>query len=206
MFKRKCKVILIRHGATIYSEQRRLYDTEEYPPINQKGKDEMENITDWLVSRNVHVDAIYSSSSLRAVQSARILSKHYGIDYKEIDSLYERKAGIWGGLTFEQIEEQYPEMLEKYHENPYEYWPKGGETTQEVRTRIEKTLYELVQENQYKTIVIVTHEGVIQSAIASVLGVKPENQGKIIIPTGSASQINFYSEWATLAFCAHVPQ
>lgn len=206
MFKRKCKVILIRHGATIYSEQKRLYDTEDYPPINQKGKDEMENLTKWLSLRTPHIDTIYSSSSLRAIQSARILSKHYDMDYKIIDGLYERKAGIWGGLTFEQIEEQYPEMLEQYHENPYEYWPEGGESTQEVRSRIEKILYELVQENQYKTIVIVTHEGVIQSAIASILDVTPESQGKIIIPTGSASQINFYSEWATLAYSAHVPQ
>jgi len=206
MFKRKCKVILIRHGATIYSEQRRLYDTEEYPPINQKGKDEMENLTKWLAIRTPHVDAIYTSSSLRAVQSARILSKHYDIDYKEVDSLYERKAGIWGGLTFEQIEEKYPEMLEKYHENPYEYWPDGGETTQDVRSRIEKVLYSIVQENQYKTVLIVTHEGVIQSAIASILGVTPECQGKIVVPTGSASQLNFYTDWATLAYSAHVPQ
>ena len=29
------------------------------------------------------------------------------IDYKIIDGLHERKAGLWAGLTFEQIEEKY---------------------------------------------------------------------------------------------------
>ncbi len=205
MFKRKCKVILIRHGATIYSEQKRLYDGEDYPPINQKGKTEMENLTKWLSIRTPHVDTIYTSSSLRAIQSARILSKQYDIDYKIIDGLYERKAGLWGGLTFEQIEDKYPDMLEKYHENPYEYWPEGGETTQEVRSRIDEIITSLVKENQYKTILIVTHEGVVQSAIASILDIPPKNQGKIIIPTGSATQLNFYDDWATLTYCSHVP-
>ncbi len=206
MFKRKCKVILIRHGATIYSEQKRLYDGEDYPPINQKGKTEMENLTSWLLLKSPHVDAIYSSSSLRAIQSARILSKEYDIDYTEIDGLYERKAGIWGGLTFKQIEEQYPEMLEKYHQDPYSFCPDGGESTKDVRERIEVIINNLVQENQYKTIVIVTHEGVIQSAISSILDIPHSNQGKIVIPTGSATQINYYDGWATLAYSAHVPQ
>ena len=205
MFKRKCKVILIRHGATIYSEQRRLYDNEDYPPLNQKGKIEMENLLKWLKLKSTHVDEIYTSSSLRAIQSARILSKEYNMDYKIIDGLYERKAGIWGGLTFEQIEEKYPEMLAKYHENPYDYWPEGGETTQDVRNRIVPVLDSLVKENPYKTIVIVTHEGVIQSAIASVLDISSQSQGKIVIPTGSATQLNYYEDWATLAYCANVP-
>ena len=205
MFKRKCKVILIRHGATIYSEQKRLYDSEDYPPLNQKGKTEMENLTKWLSYKTPHVDNIYTSSSLRAIQSARILSKEYDLDYKIIDGLYERKAGLWGGLTFEQIEQKYPEMLERYHENPYEYWPDGGESTQEVRSRIEEILNTIIAENQYKTVLIVTHEGVIQSAIASILNIEPQSQGKIIIPTGSATQINFYDHWATLAYSSHVP-
>lgn len=205
MFKRKCKVILVRHGSTIYSDQNRLYDSDEYPPINQKGKIQIENLTKFLLNKTPHVDAIFTSSSLRAVQSARILSKEYCIDYKMLDSLHERKAGLWGGLTFEQIEEKYPEMLDKYHENPYEFWPDGGETTQELRERIDSVMSSLVKENEYKTIIVVTHEGVIQSAIASILQVAPNSQGKIIIPTGSASQINYYTEWATLAYCAHVP-
>ncbi|MCQ2958402.1 MAG: histidine phosphatase family protein [Candidatus Gastranaerophilales bacterium] len=206
MFKRKCKIILIRHGATIYNEQGRLYDSEDYPPINQKGKIEMDNLAHWLKFKCHHVDKIYTSSSLRAIQSARILSKEYELDYKIIDGLYERKSGLWGGLTFEQIEAKYPDMLEKYHQNPYEYYPEGGETTQQVRARIDKIINELVKENENKTILIITHECVIQSAIASILDVSPESQGKIIIPTGSATQINYYKNWATLAFCSHVPQ
>ena len=206
MFRRKCKIIFVRHGSTIYNEQGRLFDAEDYPPVTQKGKTEMENLSKWLIKKTPHVDRIYTSSALRAIQSARILSKEYDIDYEILDDMYERKAGLWGGLTFEQIEVKYPDMLKKYHENPYEYWPEGGETTQVLRKRVDGIIKDLVCINEYKTLIVVTHEDVIQSVIASVLGVPPEHQGKIIIPTGSATQINFYSTWATLAYCAHVPQ
>ena len=42
----------------------------------------MEILTDWLTQKTLQVDAIYSSSSLRSIQSARILAKEYDIDYK----------------------------------------------------------------------------------------------------------------------------
>ena len=206
MLRRKCKIIFIRHGSTIYNEQGRLFDLEDYPPITQKGKDEMDSLAKWLVNKTPHVDRIYTSSALRAIQSTRILSKEYDLDYEIIDGMYDRKAGLWGGLTFEQIEEKYPDMLHKYHENPYEYWPEGGEPTQALRKRVEKIVEEIVANNEYKTVVVITHEDVIQSVIASILDIPPQNQGKILIPTGSATQINFYKNWATLAYCAHVPQ
>ena len=205
MFKRKCKIIFIRHGATIYSEQDRLYDSEDYPPINQKGKEEAKNLCKWLDIRSTHVDKIYSSSALRSVQTARIISKNYDCDYEIMDELHERKSGIWGGLTFEQIEEKYPETLKAYHENPYDYYPEGGETNQELRQRVETVIPKIVKENLYKTVIVVTHSGVIQAAIASALYVPIEHQTKIIIPTGSATQINYFDSWSNVAYTGYKP-
>jgi len=205
MFKKKCKIILIRHGSTIYTEQDRLYDGEDYPPLNQQGKKEMEILTNWLSQKTLQVDEIFTSSSLRSIQSARIIAKEYDMDYKIIDGLHERKAGLWAGLTFEQIEEKYPEMLEKYHENPYDYWPEGGESTHDVRMRVEKTINELVDKYENKTIVLVTHKSVIQAAIASCLQISEERQGRVKIPTGSATQINYFDGWETISYCSYVP-
>ena len=44
MFIRKCKITFIRHGATINTEENRLFDDETYPAININGKTEMEEI------------------------------------------------------------------------------------------------------------------------------------------------------------------
>ena len=205
MFDRICKIIFIRHGATIYTDQNRLYDIDDYPPINEKGKKEMEKVANWLKVCNSGIDVIYTSSALRSIQSARILSKSFKTDFEILDDLYERRAGIWGGLTFKQIEEKYPEMLEQYHKNPCSFWPDGGETTIDVNKRVQKTIEKLVNDNFHKRILVITHSGVIQAAVGISISISPENQMRIYIPTGSATQINYYMEWQSLVYSAYLP-
>ena len=205
MFDRICKIIFIRHGSTIYTDQNRLYDIDDYPPINDKGKKEMEKITSWLKACNSSIDMIYTSSTLRSIQSARILAKGFRKDFEILDNLYEKRTGIWGGLTFKQIEEKYPEMLEKYHKNPCSFWPEGGETTIEVNTRVKETIDRVVKENFQKRLIIIAPSGVIQSAISLALGIPPEFQTRVYIPTGSATQVNYYHEWTSLVYSAYIP-
>lgn len=205
MFNRICKIIFIRHGLTAYNEENRLFDSEEYPPLNETGREEIETITEWLRKTNPKLDGIYTSSALRAIQSARIIAKAYKSGFEIVDGLYERKAGVWGGLTFDQIEEKYPQELEQYHQNPFEFWPEGGETTKDVNERVKKIVSELVENNKYKIIAVVTHSGVIQSAIANALDIPAKNQSKVIIRTGSATQMNYYEYGAGLIFSSYVP-
>ncbi len=206
MFNRICKIILIRHGLTTYNEEERLFNGEDYPPLNESGKEEIEVITEWLKRRNPKIDGLYTSSALRAIQSARIIAKAYKTEFEIIDNLYERKAGIWGGLTFEQIEKKYPKEFEQYKSHPFDFWPEGGETTKEMNQRVEKIFADIVNNNKYKTIVIVTHIGVIQSAVASALGIPAENQAKVLVHTGSATQLNYYNYGASLAYSSYTPQ
>ena len=100
LFKRKCKITFIRHGATINTEENRLFDDETYPAINANGKLEMENISNWIKNKGLKVDKIYSSSALRTMQSARILSQICDQNFEIINGLESRKMGIWCGLSF----------------------------------------------------------------------------------------------------------
>lgn len=205
MFNRKSKIIFIRHGSTIYTEENRLYDANDYPPLNESGKEEMEKIARWVKNRNPKIDLIYTSSALRCIQSARIISKYYKQDFEIVDHLNERKTGIWSGLTFEQIEEKYPQMLEKFHVNPCSYGPEGGENTVELNKRVSSALDDIIESNPNKRIVIITHMGVIQAAISNALTIAPRHQSKIYIPTGSATQISYYKDWASLVYSGCLP-
>ena len=205
MFDRICKIIFIRHGSTIYTDQNRLYDIDDYPPINDKGKKEMEKITSWIKTSNSNIDMIYTSSPLRSIQSARILAKGFKKDFEILDNLFERRAGIWGGLTFKQIAEKYPDMLEQYHKNPCSFWPEGGESTINLHNRVNESINRVVKENFQKRLIIIAPSGVIQSAISLAVGIPPECQARIYIPTGSATQINYYKEWSSLVYSAYIP-
>jgi len=206
MFNRLCKIIFIRHGATSYSEEKRLYDSEDYPPLNELGKEETQKVTRWLKETCPNVDSIYTSSALRSIQSARIIAKNYKLDFEIIDNLQERKSGVWGGLTYGQIQEKYPDLFAEYKKNPSEFVLDGAESRIDINKRVGKIVQEIITENTYKTIVIVTHAGVIQSAISSALQIEPNHQDKIYIPTGSATQISYFNNWASLVYSGHVPR
>lgn len=205
MFTRKCKITFIRHGATLYTEENRLFDDENYPPLNENGRNEMEKISEWVNHKGLKIDKIYASSALRTIQSARILSKKCKQDFEIINSLKSRKAGLWSGLTFDQIKEKCPITLEKYHEDPKNYWPEGGENTATLNKRVQEIISGIIEENEGNRLIIITHGEIIQAAISNILEIPAHNQFKVHIPTGSATQISYYSNWASLVYSAHVP-
>jgi len=170
MFRRKCKVTFICHGSTINSEENRFYDDELHPPLNENGKIEMEKISKWLRAKGLKTDVLYSCSALRCVQSARIISQYLNTDYKVIDSLRSRKAGLWSGLTFEQIEVKYPSELDKYHADRKNFWVDGGENTEELNKRVSAALSKLVEENLLKELRLTATIGSVTSeALTNVI-------------------------------------
>jgi len=205
MFNRKCKITFICHGATVNSEENRFSDNENYPPLNDAGQEEIEKICEWLKKRAIKNDRIYTSASLRAVQSAQMISKVFKKELEIMDGLYSRRRGIWSGLTLDQIECKYPQMLEQFHSNPCSCCPDGGETIMDFNKRVSKIIKKIVEENIGNRIIIVAGYDVIQSAISRAIKLPPKNQNSIYIKTGSATQISYFDGWASLMYSGQVP-
>lgn len=205
MFNRKCKITFVAHGATIHSEENRISDKENYPPINDSGEEEIEKICEWLHKRGIKNDVIYTSPALRAIQSAEMVSKVFKKDFQIIEHLHPRKYGIWGGLTFDYIEDKYPQMLEQLHENPCSYCPDSGESINDFNKRVNKVIKKIIDENIGNRIIIVTHPDVIQSAVSTAIQLPNKHQAKVYIKTGSATQISYFETWASLVYSGYVP-
>ena len=200
MIKRRCKVTFIRHGATIYTEADRLSDKDNYPPLNETGKEEMEAVSQWIKKRGLMVDKIYSSPETRVTQSARILSKICKQDFEVIPDLTAKKSGTWSGLSFEQIEEKYPKELDAYHNDRGNFVMPNGESVIQFNERTNNIIEKIVEENDSSRIIIITHGEVIQSAVAKILHIPADYQTRIIIPTGSATQISYFKGWSVLVY------
>ncbi len=205
LFKRKCKITFIRHGATINTDENRFFDDENYPSINAVGKIEMEKISEWVKNKGLKIDKIISSSAHRCVQSSRILSSICNYDFEIDENLSSRKSGIWSGLSFEEVEQKYPNMLELYHKKPEEYCPDGAETVIGFNKRIGDIIENIIEQNQDKRLIIVTHGSVIQAAVANALSIPLKDNFKVYIPTGSATQISYFEDFASLVYSAYIP-
>ncbi len=204
-FKRKCKITFIKHGATINTEENRFFDDENFPAVNETGRIEIEKISEWVKNKGLKVDKIYTSSALRCIQSARILSDNFRQDFEIIDSLTNRKSGSWSGLTLEEIENKFPQELENYYKNPEKFTPEGAEALADFNKRVDDVIKSIIENNLHKRLIIVTHGEVIQAAIANAIGIPLNNQFKTYIPSGSATQISYFENWSSLIYSAYIP-
>lgn len=199
MFQRKCKITFISHGSTIYSEDNRFNDKSDYPPINENGESEIIKITQFIKKRGLKTNKIYSSPALCCTQSAEIIADELKQDFEIIKELSNRRYGIWNGLTLNEVSKKY-----NNEKIPY-CCPENGEEIELFNGRVQRIISNIINENLRGRVIIVTHPSVIQAAVSNILNIPVENQYKIYIRTASATQISYYTDWASLVYCGYMP-
>lgn len=199
MFKRKCKITFVSHGATVHTMDGIICDTEKYPKLNEFGEEEIEKVCRTLENRAVAYDKIYTSSSARCTQSAEIIAKLFKKKISIID-LPARNHGDWSGRSYEDLFDQYgPEVILQE--------PQNGESIATFNKRVSDVIDKLVEENRGNRIIVVTTPDVIQSAIAKTLELTPINQFKNLIKTGTLTQISYFEgDWSSVIYSDHMPE
>ena len=204
-FNRKCKITYICHGATIYSDEFRFSDVENYPPITENGYEEMEKICDYLRRRGVKNDTIYSSPATRCLQSAKMVANVYKKDFEILENLKPRRCGGFNGKTFEQIERETPDLLERLIYSPEIPTPDDAESMTAFINRIASEINRVVESNIGNRIIIVTHPDIIKAVICDTLNIPHSSLQHIYIKTGSATQISYYESWKSLVYSDYTP-
>ena len=198
MFKRKCKITFISHGATVHTMDGIISDVEKYPKLNDFGEEEIEKVCEYLEKRAVSYDKIYSSPSARCTQSAQIIAKLFKKKFTPID-IPARNHGDWAGQSmFDLFDEYGPDVILKT--------PNGAETLTDFNERVSKSIYNLIEENRGNRIILVTTPDVIQSAVAQTLGLQAENQFRVLIKTGTLTQISYFEDnWSSIIYSDYTP-
>lgn len=197
MFKRICKITFIAHGATVYSLDGIINNTLKYPKLNDFGEEEIQKVCEYLENRGVAYDKIYTSPNACCTETANIIAKLFKQKAISLD-LTQRNYGVWHGSSCNDLFKEYgPKLLT--------LTPEKGEAIADFNKRVTKLINEVVKENKGNRIIIVTTPDVIQSAIAKTLGIKPENQHKTLIKTGSLTQISYFEGWSSLIYSGYVP-
>jgi broad specificity phosphatase PhoE len=144
-------IYLLRHGL----------DDERYVggwsdvDLTEKGKKQVQRVSEFIVSNNLDIEQIYSSDIKRAVSSSEIIGKELNIKPIYFKELRELDKGDLTGLLVNDAKKRYP----KYFDNIdiYTKYP-NGECMLDLYNRVKHILIKLLEKN--KTL-IVTHRGVI---------------------------------------------
>lgn len=205
VFKKKCKITYIAHGSTIFSDNHKLHNGLEYPPINKNGENQIYNIVEFIKIRGVKNDKIISGSALCTVQSAEIIAEELKKDFKIDKDLLPRNYGDWDGLTLEQVKKKYPEFENRTAVSMFLETPENGEALDDFNKRILLATNKIVDEHIGKRLLVITHPSVIRSVVCTALKIPKEAQYNIYIKTGSATQLSYFEDGVCLKYSNFVP-
>lgn len=159
------RLLLIRHGETEYNFNKRYCGFSD-PPLNTSGISQVKSLAKKM--RGYEVSPVYSSDLLRAKQTAEILFPGHQI--KITPDFREYNFGIFEGLTYSEIMENYPTLYRNWISNPLNSLLPESEGFEEFKKRVFDALSSTISLNKDKTIALVTHSGPIRLILCKTLG------------------------------------
>lgn len=160
-------IYITRHGETRWNTEGRCQGSCDSNLTENGIKDAMrlgERVND------IRFDAIYSSPLKRALDTAKYIRGNKETKIIIDDNLKEINFGVWEGMTFDEIKENYPDQYNKVWNKPELYEPVDGETIQYLMKRVKKVLDEIIKSNHNEDVLIVTHAFVLKAIFAIVKG------------------------------------
>lgn len=192
------RVVLLRHGQTERSAQRR-YSGRDDVPLTELGERQAS-----LTARRLATAGLASSNDLsgvpvissplsRATQTARAVVDALGGELVTHPGLIETDFGAWEGLTFTEAAQRDPEIHRSWLADTGVRTP-GGESFDDVQRRVSAVLDELVAGYGGRTIVVVSHVTPIKQLLRLGLDVGPQLLFRLHLDLASLSVVEFYPD------------
>ena len=163
------RIILVRHGETDWNKEGRFQGQIDIP-LNETGKNQAQKASNFL--KSIDFNKAYSSSMSRPLETAKIiLGKKSNLSILKIDELSEISHGLWEGKLEKEIKTTWPEMLNKWHQEPENVIMPEGESIEDVSKR-SLNAWQNICKNQNKDDVtlVVAHDAVNKTLICNLLG------------------------------------
>ncbi len=183
-------VYMVRHGETPLTPFRKFSgDGPLNPGLTEKGFLEA-----GLVAKEVtkfQADVLISSPLQRTRQTAEIISKETGLAIHEDPIWMECSFGVWDGMSIDEVHQAFPVEYAKWLAST-SYAPPEGESYESAMARALQGLLGLVDEYPGKKICVVTHNGIIKTALAAAMKVDSTAIFNIDVSPCSISTISIW--------------
>lgn len=184
--------ILVRHGETDWSKSKKhTFRGQLDIPLNSKGIDQARSVG--FALKNEKIDVIFSSSLIRAYDTATEIAKILNLEVFEHSGFIDLDFGDWGGKTHDEIKSIFPKLYQKWRTTPQEMEFPNGESLDVIKIRIENAINGLVEkydsENTNKTLAIVSHGAVLRVMMCYINNLDLENSWKYSIANCSITKI-----------------
>ena len=158
------KIYLCRHGQTTGDIEDR-YGGDYDDHLTELGRKQATELANKLVDKKI--ERIFSSSMVRAQETAKNLSEKLGVPIETVGGFRERNQnGILTGMIKSEAKEKYPDLVDQLKD--YQNAIDGAEQYQVFSDRVTHSFKEVLNRNE-TSIVIVTHGGPIRALFRGIL-------------------------------------
>ena len=168
-------VIFIRHGETEWNLQNRTQGHLN-SPLTERGITQAREAAEKL--KDYKFDIVVSSHLGRAYETAKIIAEKLGIlEIITDSSLLERNLGILQGNIAEESKIKFPNLFNNgvlIHNAKI----PNGESLEDFLERVGRGIENLKEISKTKTILVVTHDGVLNAIVSHLKGINFSDVGK----------------------------
>ena len=179
----------VRHGETVFNSGGRIQGQLD-TPLSELGQRQCLAIT--AAFRNQPIEAVYSSPLERALYSARRVAAALGLDVRTDPRLMEIHAGIFQGLTWDEIAVKHPEEARRWKSQDPDFRIPGGETRRELMQRAREAFLD-IHRTEMQQAIVVSHGGLLSAAFKSLLEI-PAERNPFSLLNGSISRLGWSSD------------
>ncbi|MEU8155710.1 bifunctional RNase H/acid phosphatase [Micromonospora sp. NPDC048986] len=187
------RLILVRHGETAYTEQRR-YSGRGDVPLSERGRAQARATGARVAELAPSVAAVLSSPLSRCTATAASIAGALGdVPVRTEDDLIECDFGQWEGRTFAEVREQWPGEMDAWLASP-RIAPPGGESFTQVAERAHRVISGLLTAYPGETVVAVSHVSPIKLVLRDALAAGDGFLHRLFLDAAGISVLDMWAD------------
>ena len=179
-------LILIRHGETDWNRELRFQGQVDVA-LNDVGLEQARRLAARLAGEMV--DGVHASDLLRAQQTAQPIAQQLGLGLLSDTALREQSFGDVDGMRVDDIKADHPLAWEGWLRFEADYSMPGGETTRQFHARVMDAVQRLAGAHDGKTLIVVTHGGVLDMVYRTALSLGLDGPRQGDIPNAGVNRV-----------------
>lgn len=172
------RLLLTRHGETIWHAENRYAGTSDVP-LTDQGIAQARELGRWAARH--HVDALACSPLTRARETAAQAARELGREPVVRDGLREADFGWAEGRTAKELSAEAPETMRAFDADAEAGAFPGSERPSAVAARTTAVLHELAEAHPEETVLVVAHNTALRAALCALLGI-PVGRYRLVLP------------------------
>ena len=191
------ELILIRHGETDWNRELRFQGQVDVP-LNATGHEQARRLAQRLVADKVAVDHLVCSDLVRTRQTAQpaltALLPQLPLETLTDARLREQHFGVVDGMRVDDIKAQHAAAWAQWLRFDADGGMPGGETARQFHARVMDALRSVAHQHAGKTIVVVTHGGVLDMVWRTARGLGLAGPRQSDIPNAGLNRVRLQGD------------